>query len=129
MTQLDLFADGITKHRDRPACLRGIDAALVDRFLDYHAEHPAVFDEFVRRALQMRRSGREKYSAWSIINVIRSHHDLNTSGEFRINNDYIACYARLAMVRHPIELEGFFELRATKPHDRRRSDEERYRAK
>jgi hypothetical protein len=107
--------------------LHEADPGLVRRFAEYHQQNPQVFDEFRRRAIAMRTAGRRKYSQWTIIQSIRWDHDLRTTGDvFKINNDFIALYARLLIHELP-EFKDFFELRTMKPHDRRSSDEERYR--
>lgn len=105
----------------------GIDKNLLKKFWAYHQENPHVYAEFLKNARLMRATGRKRYSAVCIVNKIRWDHDLKTTGkEFRINNDFMALYARLVMDMHP-EFEGFFEIRSMKPFDRRESNEERYR--
>ena len=104
-----------------------IDSGLLARFKKYHQENPHVYAQFKVYAAQMRQTGKKKYSAWTIINKIRWDEDLKTSDDvFRINNDFIALYARL-LIFHDSSYEGFFELRTMKPFDRRESSEERYR--
>jgi hypothetical protein len=111
----------------RPDPLRAVfadaDAELVDRFLDYHRDHPTVFAEFAKRAVQMRAAGRQRYSQWTIVQAIRWHHDLRSHEAFKINNDFIALYARLMIHEHP-EFAKFFELRSMKPAGRAMSHEE-----
>lgn len=100
------------------------DEALVLRFWTYHRNHPDVFEEFRQRARQMKSAGRKRYSGWIIVNRIRWDHDLRVEGEpFKINNDYIALYARLLIAEDP-SFAGFFELRRMKPAGRRMSQEE-----
>jgi hypothetical protein len=107
----------------------GVDEKLVSKFWTFHNQNPHIFERFVDLAMEMKtRSGRAKYSAWTIINKIRWDEDLSSLGSvFTINNDFIALYARMAMATHPEQLEDFFELRRMKPDDRRESGEERYR--
>jgi hypothetical protein len=100
-----------------------VDAPLVARFAAYHAAHPTVFDEFERRSFKMRNAGRTRYSQWTIIQAIRWHHDLESAEPFKINNDFIALYARLMIHEHP-EFLGFFELRLMKTSGRAMSHEE-----
>lgn len=103
------------------------DPGLVARFWDYHEAHPDVFIEFWKLAEEIKLAGREKYSAWTIIQRIRWGHDVQAQNEpFKINNDFIALYARFLIHVAP-EFDGFFELRSMKPCDRRVSSEERYR--
>jgi len=121
----------MAKNRKTPikVILVEADARLVERFKAYHENNPSVYDEFVDRALAMHAAGRRRYSQWTIIQSIRWDYDLRTRGDvFKINNDFIALYARLAIFDHP-KLNGFFELRSMKSCDRRESVEERYRKK
>lgn len=92
------------------------DPRLVERFVSYHRRHPQVWKLFIRYARQMRDGGnRKRYSAWAIINRIRWDHDMEKTEVFKIANQYIAVYARLAMHVYP-EFEGFFDLRPMKSH-------------
>ncbi len=120
----------VDKPRESPSLhdiLFMADHDLVTRFEAYHRENPFVYEEFERRARAMKDAGRKKYSQWTIVQSLRWDFDLRTKGDvFRINNDFIALYARL-MIHHCPEFAHFFELRAMKATDRRSSDEERYR--
>jgi len=100
------------------------DARLVERFILYHRANPHVFVKFVDQARRIKDSGRQKYSAWTIITWCRFEHDLVTTGDvFKINNDFIALYARLLPVVRP-EFVGFFDMRAMLSSGRRSSQEE-----
>lgn len=103
-----------------------IDKNLLKRFKAYHLKHPEIYLQFREMALQIRNTGKTKYSAWTIINVIRWNYDLMNDEVFKINNDFIALYARL-FIHHNPHFEGFFELRTMKPFNRRQSNEERCR--
>ena len=103
----------------------GIDKNLLKKFKAYHSKYPEIYAEF--KACCYRMLGvRKKYSAWTVINVIRWNHDLKFSDPFKINNDFIAIFARL-LIYHDPQFEGFFELRKMKGSNRRDSREERYR--
>jgi hypothetical protein len=93
--------------------LREADPKLVNRFSKYHNEHPEVWDNFKKYAAEMRATGRRRYSAWAIINRIRWDHDMAKTEEFKISNDYIALYARIAIHLEP-ELATFFVTRPMK---------------
>ena len=105
-----------------------IDKKLLQKFKDYHHNNPQVYQEFSKLTFEMMAKGREKYSAWTIINAIRWNHDLNHDELFKINNDFIALYARL-FIHHNPKFRPFFELRLMKPNNRRESSEEVYREK
>ncbi len=96
----------------------------LDRFKKFHAENPDVYAEFKKLALQMRSSGRTKYSAETIVNVIRWHRDIQTAGDvFEINNDFRSIYVRLLIYHHP-EFLNFFELRQNAPNRGLKSQEQ-----
>lgn len=70
-----------------------------------------IYLEFVSLAKQMQATGRTKWSARGITEVLRWHSGLRSNGDvFKVNNNYSAGMARLAMLEYPV-LNGFFELR------------------
>lgn len=88
------------------------DPRLLRRFALYHEENPHVYARFKEYVHRIRLTGREKYSAWVVIQVIRWEHDVASRGEvFKINNDFIALYARMLIAEYP-EFETFLELRS-----------------
>lgn len=102
----------------------GIDKNLLKRFKEFHEKNAFVYQEFYKLSAKMKSNGRRKYSAWTIINKIRWDYDLKTKGDvFKINNDFIALYARLVIYNYP-ELSDFFSLREMKQHRRLISKEE-----
>lgn len=95
----------------------------LQRFSKFHADNPCVYDEFKRLAFEIKSTGRKKYSAETIVNVIRWHRDLKTAGDvFEINNDFRSMYVRLLICHHP-EFFDFFELRQNAPNRGRKSEE------
>lgn len=82
----------------------------------FHAwlrENWHIWEEFERRAMQMWRSGRKRYSARTIIEVVRWNTDLRESDKratWKINNTWIPAMARYFMEKHP-SCKGFFEQR------------------
>jgi hypothetical protein len=84
------------------------------KFKAYHLENPHVYQEFLKLAFKMKETGRTKYSAETIINVMRWNMDLKTTGKpFKISNDYRSIYARLLVYNHP-EFIGFFDMKGLK---------------
>lgn len=84
---------------------------IVGSFWKYHEENPKVFKLFEQFANQLRSAGRKHYGVGSITERIRWHFAVETTGdEFKINNNYRSCYARLLILKDPT-FEGFFELR------------------
>lgn len=89
---------------------KGYPHPVLERFRAFHKANPQVYAQFKRNALLMK-ARRPRYSARTIMEVIRWNTDLRTSGDvFDINNDFIPIYVRLLIYHRP-EFEGFFELR------------------
>lgn len=77
----------------------------------FKADHPEVGAELERLAMQLRARGFKRYSLKALFEVLRYHRAIDCrDGEFKLNNNFTAFYARELMARNP-ELEGFFELR------------------
>lgn len=88
---------------------------LIADFEEYHRQNPHIYQKFAEKAAVARSSGRNCYSAWVIINVLRWEHDIQTASiEFKISNDHIAMYARCLVWNDPT-FEGFFSLKQMKP--------------
>ena len=77
--------------------------SLSDRFEQFHADNPRVYDLFKNFTDEVINAGYTKFSAWSIIGRIRWETDVVvlTDEPFRISNDFIALYSRLWMKEHP----------------------------
>ena len=81
---------------------------------EWNKKNPDVWLKFEEYTLEAIKSGRKNYSHWAIINRIRWHSEIETSGgEFKISNDYICFYARLFHARYP-EHKDFFRLKQLK---------------
>jgi len=81
-----------------------------EEFERFHADNPMVWDLFQRFSLEVVESGRKHYSASAIFERIRWHVEIETTGEFKLCNNYRAYYARLFHQHHP-NLAGFFRNR------------------
>ncbi len=89
---------------------------LEEAFRRFHAANPEVFRLFRKFAYQVLNNGLDHYSADAILHRIRWHMDIDVKerdGEFRLNNNHAAYYARLLMQEEPM-FEGFFTTRETK---------------
>ena len=84
----------------------------IERFLKFDKENPDIYREFTWLAYQMKNSGRTKYSAETIINVLRWDKDVKTNGgeEFKISNDFRSMYARYFVYHNPA-FENFFDMK------------------
>lgn len=85
-------------------------SSIDEQFWAFHRANPHVYKLLKKLAFEMLKT-REKYSISTLIEIVRWHHDVQTTGDpFKINNNYKSRYARLLMERNP-ELVGFFETR------------------
>ena len=81
------------------------------RFKKFHLENPHIYKEFFLRAKKMAMTGRKKYSARTIFEVMRWDSDIKTNGrDFKITNDFIPIYVRMLIYNHP-EYSDFFSLK------------------
>lgn len=89
------------------------DTSIARRFKDYHQDNPRVFDMFRRFALEAIESGRERLGARVIWERMRWFSMIETDDEFKLNDHYIAYYARMFVYFYP-EHRGFFTFRTLK---------------
>lgn len=92
----------------------GCALPLLIEFRRFHRKNPWVFRLFKQLAFQAIEQGRTRYSHQAIWHILRWNFDLptDTSGEYKLSNNYIALYARLAIKEHPKHFgHGFFRLR------------------
>jgi hypothetical protein len=85
-----------------------------ERAQAFHDANPHVYDELVSLCLVLRRKGYVRYSVKGLFEVLRFKQALRTKptdGEFKLNNNYTAWYARKIM-QSESELGAFFEVRA-----------------
>lgn len=86
-------------------------------FCQFHRDNPKVYELFERFTFAVIKAGHKTYSADAICHRIRWWRDVETraaesdgSDKFKINNNYVAYYARLFMYRNPSHA-GFFRVR------------------
>lgn len=97
-----------------PDLFAGLEPASVTAFEDYHARNPQVWAMFRRFTLQAIEAGRERIGAKMIAERIRWETFVGDhAGEFRINNNFPAYYARKFMAEFP-QHEGIFQTRASR---------------
>lgn len=84
---------------------------LEEKFQEFHAKNPHVYDNLVRLAEDLKARGHRKIGIQMLFEVIRWQSMLKTTDkDFKLNNNYAAYYARLIMDRN-VHLDGFFEIR------------------
>lgn len=80
---------------------------------EWHKQNPHVYKLFEKYTYDAINAGFEHYSVNAIVERIRWHADIETTGDkFKINNNHRAYYARYFHHMHP-EHEGFFRIRET----------------
>lgn len=84
----------------------------IHKLRQYHSENLPVFLTFESEALKLAETGRQHYSARTIIEFLRHQTAVRGNDEFKINNNMAPYYARLFEYRHP-EYTGFFEKRTS----------------
>ena len=85
-----------------------------EQFEKFNEDNPKVWQYFERFTLQAIQKGKKKISHWLIVNRIRWEIYIETTGDdFKINNNFIALYARLFVEKHP-QHKTIFSLRKMK---------------
>ncbi len=69
---------------------------IAERFAEFDAAHPEVYASFRHFAGVMLARGHQHYSADGIMHIVRFHTEANVAhdGGFKINNNFVALYAR-----------------------------------
>lgn len=89
------------------------DQKTASRFMEYHAANPEVFEMFCRFTWELVTAGRKKIGAKMVAERLRWESTVRSKGTFKINNNYVAFYARLFEKRFP-RYEGIFTKRESK---------------
>lgn len=106
MTQLEFS--------DRPDVIFGdLCPTVVDQFVDYHRARPEIYEQFKRFSVEIKSSGRDQFGAKAIMERIRFETALRGGDEFKVNNSYASCYARL-LAFEDSSFREFFIFRHTK---------------
>lgn len=84
---------------------------IVEQFITYHKTHPLVFEIFTKYAHEARRRW-SHFSAKAICERMRWEMNLSIDGEFKLNNNFPSCYARL-LIFEDKSFGDFFEIRRT----------------
>jgi hypothetical protein len=89
-------------------------AQMYQKFLDFDAENPKIWDMFCLFSQQLIHAGWDRYSADAILHRVRWETAVRgVNDQFKINNNYSAFYARKFREHYP-EYEEFFETRKSK---------------
>lgn len=88
-----------------------IKRTIEQRFQQFDAAHPQVWDVFKKFTFQLIRAGRSRYSADAVLHRIRWRTAVKTKGDdFKINDHWSAHYARKFHAQFPM-YASFFETR------------------
>lgn len=84
---------------------------ITERFKKFHHENPHIYELFKKMSYQAKAKGFSNIGAQFIGEVMRWESGVKTTGDiFKINNDYLAYYARMVMDRE-MGFKGFFRTR------------------
>jgi hypothetical protein len=102
----------ITTFKDVPDIqTNGISGPIEQRFEAFHKLNPHVYALIVDIAVDLKNRGFKKCGMKLIFERLRWLYAIQTQGgQYKLNNDYTAYYARLVMHREKA-LDGFFRLR------------------
>ncbi len=88
--------------------------ATKQEFWAFHKANPSVYKEFEKYTNVAIDRGAKHLSHWLVIGRIRYETAIETNDpDYKINNNYIAFYARLFMALNP-QHDGFFKTKLTK---------------
>ena len=87
-------------------------SAMGGAFRKFHRENPEVYRELRTLALELLARGRRRYGMKGLFEIVRWRRALRIDADdgFKLNNNFTAFYARMAMHNEPT-LAGFFALR------------------
>lgn len=84
------------------------------RFEIFHSDNPLVYYFFKLFTFEEIANGQTRFSADLIMHKVRKEKQIRTKNKkFKINNDYVALYARMFMKDYP-QHKGVFETRRRK---------------
>lgn len=85
---------------------------IQERFEEFHAKHPEVYEELVRFARLVKRRGKSRYSIDACFQRVRWYFEIDRDADeaFKLNDHYRSRYARL-IEEQESDLRGFFETR------------------
>ncbi len=84
-----------------------------ERFAHFHAANPHVLDEMLELARARLDRGETRIGAKALYEELRQSLRVRKFGEWKLNNDFTATYARKLIEAEP-RLEGMIELRRRK---------------
>jgi len=92
--------------------LAGVPEKTIKAFIEALKDSPEVWREFERLALHTIKLNK-RVGAMAILNKIRWDVEIESLGEWKVNNNWAPYYARAFELKHE-EHRGYFEKRAIK---------------
>lgn len=88
------------------------------KFLAYHEANPHIWKAFERKTFEALNRGFSHYGAQVLFELLRWETGVGSDGKdgFKLNNNWVAYYARLFEARYP-EHKGFFRNRRSRADD------------
>ena len=99
--------------KQHPEIFDGLKYRVKKNFEKWYPDNMHVIDAFEKEALYLKKYGkRERYSVYTIREKLRwdSLISENSSEDYKLNNNYSPCIARIIMHMNPV-MEGMFQLR------------------
>ena len=90
-----------------------MNTTLLEKFEEFHADNPEIYNLFTKFTNQIIARGFKHYGAKSVMERIRWHSDVTTLDihtNFKLSNNHTAYYSRLFEVDQP-QYKGFFRKR------------------
>ncbi len=87
--------------------------SIDERFAQFHADNPHVYDELVALARQAHSRGYRRLGIELLFSALRWRSMMRTTADeygFKLNDHFTSRYARLIMTREP-DLAGLFAVR------------------
>lgn len=90
-----------------------ISPKIVNEFITFHKQNPYIYELFKKFSYEVKSIGINHYGAAAIIERIRWHETVESKkSDFKANNNYRSCYARLLAFEDPT-FKDFFETRSS----------------
>lgn len=87
---------------------------IQERFEKFHSNNPLIYYFFKLFTFEVIAKGHQRFSADAIMHRVRWKTQIETDPyQYKINNDYVALYARMFMEDFP-QFDSFFETRQRK---------------
>lgn len=108
--KVNKYTHGMNKEERKEFFFSRYSKETKEAFTEYHKNHPHIYSEFKKLSYKMLATGRKRYSAKMIINVLRWESDLRAVGEeFKVTDRFQSMYARMLAFHDP-QFEDFFEF-------------------